>query len=174
MRIPATSRNNPRSSDKNLHGTSQKVSQNPIKIWSGRVPGASRIGPGPIRNTPERRKFKKAIFRAKKSTYHFLKGRFWVDFGSRPGAQNRPKTSPEAKKASLETAPEGIFVANAVFSDFELDLGSILDENSMENLMIFPSRSRFFSNMATLTKHRKLHAKTHFSLFSFFYFCSKK
>ena len=74
---------------------------------------------------------------------------------------------------SLETAPEAFFVANAVFPDFELDLGSILDEDSMENLMIFPSRSRFFSNMATLAKHRILHANTHFSLFPFFYFCSK-
>ena len=45
---------------------------------------------------------------------------------------------------SPKTAPEAVFVANAVFPDFELDLGSILDENSMENLMIFPSRSRFF------------------------------
>ena len=40
-------------------GTSKKVSQNPIEIWSGRVPGASGIGPGPFRNTPERRKRKK-------------------------------------------------------------------------------------------------------------------
>ena len=41
------------------HATCKKVSQNPLKIWSGRVPGASRIAPGPFRNALERRKSKK-------------------------------------------------------------------------------------------------------------------
>ena len=78
--------------------TGKKVSQNRSKIWSGRVPGASGIGPGPFRNAPERRKRKKTISGAKKSTPQFCRGRFFVIFEVRPGAQNRQKTGPESKK----------------------------------------------------------------------------
>ena len=35
--------------------TGKKASQNLCKIWSGRVPGASGIGPGAFRNAPKRR-----------------------------------------------------------------------------------------------------------------------
>ena len=91
-------RRNPTNLDKNPHGTSKKVSKNPIKIGSGSVPGVSRMRPGPIRNTPERQKCKKTACGAKKATDNFFKARFWVDFGTRPGAQNRQKTGPGAKK----------------------------------------------------------------------------
>ena len=56
--------------------TSKKVSQNLIKIWSGRVPRGSRIGPGPSRKTPERRKCKKTISGRLKSTNLFCRGWF--------------------------------------------------------------------------------------------------
>ena len=79
-------------------GTGQKTLQNRCKIWSGRVRGASRIGPGPSRKAPERRKHQKTVFGAQKSTKVFCRARFLVIFGVRPGAQNRPKTRPRPKK----------------------------------------------------------------------------
>ena len=78
--------------------TGKKVSQNLCKIWSGRVPGASGIGPGPFRNAPERRKRKKTSSGAQKSSKHFSRERFFVIFDVRPGAQNRQKTGPGPKK----------------------------------------------------------------------------
>ena len=80
------------------HATCKKVSQNPLKIWSGRVPGASRIAPGPFRNALERRKSKKSIFSRYSRSHKFCRGRFWRHFGTRPGAQNPLKTGPGTKK----------------------------------------------------------------------------
>ena len=75
----------------------QQISAKSIKIWSGRVPGASRIGPGPFRNEPERRKCQKLIFGRKNASTCFCRGRFCHHFGIRPGPQNQQKTSPGPK-----------------------------------------------------------------------------
>ena len=79
-------------------GTSKKVSQNLPKIWSGRVPRARRIGPGPFWNTPERTKRQKIQNVWSKNTPGVSQGRFFGNFGARPGAQNQRKTSPGPKK----------------------------------------------------------------------------
>ena len=98
--VGCRSRRHPSETRQDPDATVQKVSQNPtgiwfekslrfmknlIKIWSGRVPGASRIAPGPFRNTPERRKCKKSIFARSSRRPDFCRGRFWDDFGTRPG-----------------------------------------------------------------------------------------
>ena len=78
--------------------TGKKISQNLCKIWSGRDPGASGIGPGPFRNTPERTKHKKIGKMLSKNRPRVAPERFFANFGSRPGVQNRQKTSTESKK----------------------------------------------------------------------------
>ena len=91
-------------------GTGEKVSQNPSKIWSGRVPGASGIGPGPFRNAPERRKRKK--IEKMTSTIRFGKpsgpvlARFWVPAGNPKSSKNASGT----EKSRPETPPEPTFV----------------------------------------------------------------
>ena len=79
-------------------GTGKKILQNRSKIWSGRVRGASRIDPGRFRNTPERTKRKKIEKVRSKNRNHVAPERFFANFGSRPGAQNRQKTGTESKK----------------------------------------------------------------------------
>ena len=123
--------------------TGKKISQNLCKIWSGRDPGASGIGPGPFRNAPERRKRKKTISGAKKSTEHFLRRRFLVIFELRPGGQNRQKTSPGPKKCVRRRRRKrflSFFLAGAVRSRSP---DRFLEGPTLENPIISTAGARF-------------------------------
>ena len=114
-----------------------------VKIWSGRVPGASRIGPGHSRNAPERRKCNKSICGRNKSTLAFFPGPFLRNFGTRPGAQNRPKTSPGTKKCVRRRRRKrflSFFAAVAVRSHSP---NRLLEGPTLQNCIISIMRARF-------------------------------
>ena len=90
--------------------TGKEISQNLCKIWSGRDPGASGIGPGPFRNTPERRKRKKTISGRKKIQRDGASGPFFGDFRVPAGRPKSTKNGSGHEKARPERAPEAIFV----------------------------------------------------------------
>ena len=79
--------------------------------------------------------------------------RFLVIFGSPLGPPKRQKNDFFSKKVVPGSPFLMILAAYVVSVDFLADFGSILDENSMEDLMVFPGCSPIFSNMTTLTKH---------------------
>ena len=59
----------------------------------------------------------------------------------------------------------GNFAANTVFPHFPVDLGSILDENSIQKAVHVFTAVRVFCNLATFTKHRILQVRSHFFMF---------
>ena len=122
--------------------------KNLIKIWSGRVPGASRIGPGPFRNTPERRKRKKIEKVCSQNRPETFLDRFFGHFGSRPGAQNRRKTRPGPKKCVRKRRRKrflSVFLAVAIWSRspdrFWLDFSPKITPESRE---LFTQAPDFF------------------------------
>ena len=96
-----------------------------------------------------------------KGSYIF--SNFWVP----PGTPKTTKNRCFPKKAILRNPFLSIFAAKVVCLNFLNDFGSILDENAMQDLIVFPGRSRIFFNMATLTKHCILQAKPHLLLSNF-------
>ena len=82
-------------------GTGEKVSQNPSKIWSGRVPGASGIGPG---TRPSEEKAKKRFPAAKNPQDFFAAGGFGAILGPGREPQIDQKRARGRKSASGDGA----------------------------------------------------------------------
>ena len=93
---------------------------------------------------------------------------FWVDLGTRPGAQNRPKTRPLAENEVTGTGVLSIFQLFRFFPAFSLDVCPIFDEKSMFFPLLFSMRFRLFCNLATLTIIRVLQVQTRFFNFRIF------
>ena len=81
-----------------------------MKIWSGRAPGASGIGPGPFRNAPERRKRKKIQNMTSRIRMILASGPVFGDFRVQAGSPKSTKNAPGGEKVRPERAPEAIFV----------------------------------------------------------------
>ena len=92
------------SSLRNVPENIGKILENLFEIVLRRAPGASRIGPGPFRNAPERRKFKKL----KNVSYKLSRTFDGTGFGAILGPGRDPKIdqkrSPGRKSASGECA----------------------------------------------------------------------
>ena len=93
------------------------------KILSKSGPGRSLESPECVRDPsgthPSDKNAKKRFAEPTKTAETFFKERFWVDFGTRPGPQNRPKTGPGPKKSVRRRRRKrflSIFLAVAVRS----------------------------------------------------------
>ena len=129
--------------------------KNLIKIWSGRVPGASRIAPGPFRNTPERRKCKKINFCPLQQTSHLLQGTVLGRFWDPAGTLKSTKNGPGSEKVRPETAPEAIFVDFSRRCRSESLSGSIFGGSDPSKLCSHHNGSTILTKSPFSKKHRK-------------------
>ena len=130
-----------------------------------RVPGASRMASGGLRDSSRHASVSSAWFYAPKVPRIFV---FLPLLGSkwRPaGTLKSPENQFFAKKGAPRRACLLIFAASAVFLDFPLDFGSILSEKSMFFRTRFPHAARVFFEMATLTIVWFLQYEKHFFIF---------
>ena len=75
---------------------------------------------------------------------------FFMNFGSAPGPENRPKLHPGAEKVRFRSELFAIFGANRRFLRILVDLEPKNDEKSTFFSMLFRAAARFFFNPANL------------------------
>ena len=117
-------------------GTGRKTSQNRSKISSGRVRGASGIGPGRFRNTPERTKRPKIGKVSSKNRLVSLRSSFLPISGAGRKPKIAQKRARGRKRASGDGAGSGFyrfFLPLPFGVALRTDFGSIFHRKSRLN-----------------------------------------
>ena len=114
-------------------GTRKQVLQNPLKIWSERVPGASRITPGAYRSASERQECKKTKNGGPKNRMPQASGPVLAPFWNPAGSPKLTKNRSGDEKVRPETAPEAVFVGFSCRCHLESLSGPILTRFFTEN-----------------------------------------
>ena len=129
--------------------------KNLIKIWSGRVPGASRIAPGPFRNTPERRKCQKKQFLPAPADVQTFAG---DGFGTILGPGRDPKIDKKRPRERKSVSGDGVgsdFCRFFVRCRSEWLSGSIFGGSDPSKLCSHHNGSTILTKSPFSKKHRK-------------------
>ena len=106
MRIPATSRRNPRRPDKILTESAKKYR----KIVAKSGPGESPEPPESVRERAQAKEMRKINFCRLQQTSYLFQGTVLAPFWAPAGSPKSTKNEPGVEKVRPEAAPEAIFV----------------------------------------------------------------
>ena len=101
-------------------------------------------------------------------------GHFWIHFGTPKEPQNRLKMRLSGKMVVPGLSFSRFLLGRVLQLTFSPIFCCFFAKKSMYFSIVFSSRPCIFFDMATFTKHCKIHIETHFFIFCFFVFSLEK